>query len=97
MPKPSTSELVAINVHRLRTRLGISQTELAELMDVAPARISELEHGRSGVSGTTLDKLADALQCQPQELLMQPNAGPDPVPPRPIRRGDGRRRNTVTA
>lgn len=73
MPSPTTAELVAMNVRRLRSRIGMSQSALAELMDVATARISEIEHGKSGLSGATIDKLADALDCQPQELLMQPS------------------------
>lgn len=71
MPTPSTSELLAANVRRLREARGFSQTTLADRMGVAPTRISEIEHGRCGVSGSTLDKLADALACKPQDLLTQ--------------------------
>jgi transcriptional regulator with XRE-family HTH domain len=97
VPVPSTSELVALNVRRLRQRLDISQTALAIRMGVAPARISELEHGHSGISGSTLDKLADALECQPQELLMQPNQSPPVTRPTPTKADRRDSRKPVSA
>lgn len=48
-----------------------TQADLAEQSGVTQGLISQLENGRSDYSGETLEKLAFALQCEPQDLLMR--------------------------
>ena len=74
MPSPTTAELIAANVRRIRADRGFSQQELAQRMGVAQSRVSEIEHGRGGVQSSTIDKLSDALACRPSDLLSQQKA-----------------------
>lgn len=50
---------------------GLTQQRLAERVDMAVPSISQLETGKQGYSQDTLERLADALNCQPGELLMR--------------------------
>jgi transcriptional regulator with XRE-family HTH domain len=49
----------------------LTQERLAERVNMSVASISQLETGKQGYSQETLEKLADALSCQPGELLMR--------------------------
>ena len=50
---------------------GFKQEDLAELVGVTAPSISQLETGKQGFTDTTLKALADALACQPGDLLMR--------------------------
>jgi transcriptional regulator with XRE-family HTH domain len=50
---------------------GLTQDELAELVGVTASSISQLESGKQGFTDSTLRALADALHCEPGELLMR--------------------------
>lgn len=60
-PPTPTRELLAANVRRIRISQGLTQRELAEIMDRAQARVSEIERGTHPVSDTHLDLLSEAL------------------------------------
>tara|TARA_R110000824_G_scaffold13521_7_gene58809 strand:- start:2805 stop:3176 length:372 start_codon:yes stop_codon:yes gene_type:complete len=57
----TSRELLATNVRRIRRGQGLTQQKLAEIMDRAQARISEIERGSHPVSDRHLDLLAEAL------------------------------------
>lgn len=60
---------------------GLTQEQLAERVGVAVSSISQLETMKQGYSQPTLEAIADALQCEPADLLMRkpPNKDdPDP-------------------
>lgn len=64
-----------------RRQLGLSQEALARLSGVATVTVAKLEEGRVvDPRGSTLLKLAGALGCQVDALLMRP------APPEPRRR-----------
>lgn len=44
-----------------RSKLGISQIDLAEIADVSLATIKDLERGKGNPSLSTLEKIADTL------------------------------------
>lgn len=48
-----------------------TQEELAELVGVTTSSISQLETGAQGFTDSTLVALADALACEPWDLLMR--------------------------
>lgn len=50
---------------------GHNQAELAELVGVSVSSISQLETGKQGFTDSTLSALADALHCNPGDLLMR--------------------------
>lgn len=49
----------------------LTQDQLAERIGVATSTISQLETGKQGYSQPTLEALAEALMCQPADLLMR--------------------------
>lgn len=58
------------NIQRIRKLRGYSQTQLAELMDMDRAAISNYENGSKGEMGfKTLHKFARALGTTTSELL----------------------------
>src|ERR1700683_2128419 len=61
-------------VRRCRLKAGLSITALAEMTALTQPFISQLEHGKTVPSLTTLYRMASALGVTPQELL----AGLDP-------------------
>lgn len=50
---------------------GLNQEELAELVGVTPSTISQLETAKQGFTDSTLVALAEALHCEPGDLLMR--------------------------
>jgi transcriptional regulator with XRE-family HTH domain len=63
--------LVGHNVKRLRTRVGISQAKLAELMGIDRAYVSGLEKGERNPTIITLWHIAKALGVKLQELTTE--------------------------
>lgn len=55
-------------LRRIRERMGLSQTDLAERSGVAQATISNLEKGRPA-RFVTMRKLAEALNVEPAALV----------------------------
>lgn len=54
-----------------RKHRGLTQERLAERAGVSQGMISQLETGESDYTGELLEKLADALQCEPADLIMR--------------------------
>lgn len=55
-----------------RLAAGLSLTELSQLTGIHIVTLSRLEHGKISPKKMTLEnavKLADALHCEPRELL----------------------------
>lgn len=52
-----------------RKRLGLTQAEVAGLLDTSPIVYNRLERGRMLPSVPTLVRLCEALQVSPEELL----------------------------
>lgn len=49
----------------------LTQEQLAGRLDMSNSSISQLETGKQGYTQDTLEALADALSCQPGDLLMR--------------------------
>lgn len=54
-----------------RKHRRLTQAELAEVVGVSEATISQLENGKQGFTDSTLEALANALACKPGDLLMR--------------------------
>ena len=65
---------VAREVHALRTRRGLSQRELAELVGTTQSAIARLESGVISPSLPTLDRIANALGVELQVTFTEPDA-----------------------
>lgn len=70
MPSPA-HEIIAANVKRLRDELGWSQADLAERAGIHRPNISSLERAASTITVLKLEKVAEALEVEPYELLME--------------------------
>ena len=68
-------ETFAANVRRRRLALGLSQEALAELAGVHRTYVGMLERGEKNVTIYNIERIALALGLQPQELLIDSDAG----------------------
>lgn len=57
------------NVRRLRQKKGYTQEQLAELVDVHPRMIQQIEYGQTNILATTAMRLHAALGCDWSELM----------------------------
>jgi transcriptional regulator with XRE-family HTH domain len=69
-PRPKPPRRRRIFLKEWRTHRGLTQEQLAERVGMSVSNISQLEQGRQGYSQEGLEALADALQCDPGQLLM---------------------------
>jgi transcriptional regulator with XRE-family HTH domain len=51
---------------------NLSQEKLADRVSITQAYLSKLETGRAGYTQELLEVLADALRCEPADLIMRP-------------------------
>ena len=71
------SDLRAIlgeNLKKYRTIKGFSQAKLAEIIDISPNFISDIETGKRWLSSDTLVNLAEALGVEVFEFLLPQQA-----------------------
>lgn len=64
-------QVLALNVRRLRSEAGWSQTELAQRTGLSQTWISRLEAGRENPTLETIQRLAEALERNLIELFEQ--------------------------
>lgn len=62
-------QIFALNLRRLRTDRELSQEALADLAGIDRTYVSALERQVYSASLDTIEKLADVLKVEPQELL----------------------------
>ncbi len=62
-------ELLGKRLRELRKRKGINQEKLAELINVAPTTISNIENGKNYPSLVTLENLLDVLNSSFMEAF----------------------------
>lgn len=66
---------IVVNVDVMLARRKMRVNELAELVGITPQNLSVLKTGRAkGIRFNTLEKLCQALDCQPGDLLAHENA-----------------------
>ena len=76
------SDLRAIlgeNLKKYRTSKAYSQAKLAEILDISPNFISDIETGKRWLSSDTLVNLAEALGIDVYELLKPPQIPTDEI------------------
>ena len=62
-------QIFALNLRRLRADRELSQEALADLAGIDRTYVSALERQVYSASLDTIEKLADVLKVEPQELL----------------------------
>ncbi len=61
---------IIVNLDVMMAKRKISSNELAKIIDITPANLSILKTGKAkAIRFATLDKLCEALHCQPGDLL----------------------------
>ena len=63
-----TKEL-GLKIKRMRSKLGLTQEELAEKINVSQRTLSGIEIGENFLTAETLDKIIEALNTTPEELF----------------------------
>ena len=56
-------------IKRLRKKRGLTQEQLAEMINVAPRTLSGIEIGENFVTADTLDKIISSLNTTSEELF----------------------------
>ena len=63
---------IVVTLDIMLARRKRSLTELSELTGISIVNLSQLKTGKArAIRFTTLDKICNALQCQPADLLQQ--------------------------
>ena len=61
---------IIVNLDVMMAKRKISSGELAKIIDITPANLSILKTGKAkAIRFSTLDKLCEALDCQPGDIL----------------------------
>jgi len=81
----ASRRLIASNIRRLRTAVGLSQEALAVDAGVDRLYMSRLERGTVSVGVDVLERVAEALGCKLGELFREPADSEDE--PMPLRGG----------
>jgi transcriptional regulator with XRE-family HTH domain len=77
--------LVARNIRRLRVAKGLSQEILAVDAEIVRTYVSRLERGLKNPTVAVLERLAEALSADIEELFRVPRAGE--LAPKPLKGG----------
>jgi transcriptional regulator with XRE-family HTH domain len=84
--------MIGARLAEVRRHCGLTQRQLAKAVGVTLTTIQNWERGRTGLPAKRLAALANALHCQPIDLLMLPGTGmPRDVPPTPRQPWPGER------
>ncbi len=61
---------IIVNLDVMMAKRKISSGDLAKIIDITPANLSILKTGKAkAIRFTTLEKLCEALGCQPGDIL----------------------------
>jgi transcriptional regulator with XRE-family HTH domain len=63
-------------LHQIREHRNISQARIASTIGVSVGTIQGYEHERTRITADRLEQLAHALQCEPIDLLGEPDSPP---------------------
>jgi transcriptional regulator with XRE-family HTH domain len=63
---------LGVNLKAARTKLGITQEQVADRSGVHATEVSRIEAGKRDPQVSTVEKLARAVELRPGELLEKP-------------------------
>ena len=69
MNEPNFKKLFGKRIKELRIKQGLTQEQLAEMIEVGERNLSKIECGNVFVKASTITKLITALKVEPQELF----------------------------
>jgi len=73
----SIREILAQNIKKYRQKLGITQSELAELAEIFPNFMGMIEQKRKFAAPEVLDRIATALKIETSELFIDKLTTPE--------------------
>jgi transcriptional regulator with XRE-family HTH domain len=79
MTESDLRAVLGANIKRYRGFKGLSQAKLAEMLDISPNFISDLETGKRWLSSDTLVSLAEVLDVEVHEFLKADHAPEDAI------------------
>jgi transcriptional regulator with XRE-family HTH domain len=79
MTESDLRAILGANLKRYRNLKGFSQAALAEMLDISPNFISDMETGKRWLSSDTLVNLAETLDVEVYEFLKPPQAPADDI------------------
>jgi transcriptional regulator with XRE-family HTH domain len=79
MTESDLRTILGENLKKYRTLKGFAQAKLAEMLDISPNFISDIETGKRWLSSDTLVKLAEALNVEVFELIRPQQAPTDDI------------------
>lgn len=62
-----------------RLHRGLTMDRLADRLDISKATLSRVESGKQPYTQDTLEALADALSCEPADLIMRDPTAPGAI------------------
>ena len=71
--------ILGSNLKKHRVFKGLSQASLAEILDISPNFISEIETGKRWLSSDTLVNISEALDVEVYEFLKPPETHTDDI------------------
>lgn len=66
-------------IKQWRKKKGWNQAKLADALGVSTATISQIENGETGYKQEYLEGIAEALGCEPADLLMRNPTDPEAI------------------
>lgn len=77
MAKKSKKKQRPTHIKAWRKHRGLSQIQLSERVGITQGALSDLENGRFAYTQPMLEAIADALNCQPWDLIWRPPGAVD--------------------
>jgi transcriptional regulator with XRE-family HTH domain len=82
-------------IRQWRKHRGYTQEQLAEMAGMSPGNLSQIENRKQDYTQSTLEALAEALNCEPADLLVRNPADPEGIWSLWDRAGEAERRQIV--
>ena len=67
-PTKEQKQLLGLLIYRCRTSAGMTQEELAELLECTPRWVQKMESAQSNPNWTTLIKIMELFQISPAQI-----------------------------
>lgn len=77
MTEKELAEIIGENISGRRRKLGLTQAQLAEKLDIGQDALSRMENGAISPKIARLRDIAAALQCSVADLFREPDEGAD--------------------
>ena len=78
-PPTVEHELQQTFIRQWRKKAGMNQSDLAEVLGVSTATVSQIENAETGYKQEYLERIAEAVGCDPADLLVRGPEDPQPI------------------